>query len=66
MIVTVEYGGGEVTDPLENVTGVIRDKGDNLAVIFGDGTFSTFVNGEVEEVLDDQDTRKTHDTTTPS
>jgi hypothetical protein len=61
MIVTVEYGDGEVTDPLEDVTDIDRDEENNLVTTFSDGTRSTFVDGQVKKASDGKDTHKVHE-----
>lgn len=61
MIVTIEYGEGEVTDPLEGVTGMDRDEDDNLVATFNDGSRSTFIAGSVKKAVDDESTHKVHD-----
>jgi hypothetical protein len=60
MIVTIEYGDGECTDPLEGVTDLDRDEDDNLVATFDDGTRSTFVDGSLAKASDSTDTHKVH------
>ena len=61
MIVTVEYGNGEVTDPLEGVTNLGRDKNGDLVATFGDGSKSTFIDGTVMQAQDDEESHRVHE-----
>lgn len=61
MIVTVEYGDGKVTDPLEGVTNLGRDKDENLVATFSDGSKSTFIDGKVKQAEDNDESHRVHE-----
>lgn len=61
MIVTVKYGDGEVTDPLEGVTNLGRDEDENLVATFSDGSKSTFVDGQVKQAEDSDESHRVHE-----